>query len=549
MSAVVTLEPGRGDDRRAIQRALDRVGGRLVGEDGFRGAVLLKAGTYRVGGTLKIEKSGVVLRGEGSQQDGGTKLVFSSDNQIPCIAVGGDGKVREVDGGKSRITDRYVPVGSKTLTVRDGSRFRAGDRVQVFNRYNDAWIDLIDMRQFGWNTKYYATVNSPRRVAAVDGDVLTLHAPLVNPIDARLGGGEVVKYKHVGLVCDVGVEALRIEAEYSYPLSDDLPWWAVSLRHTEDFWIRQVTAANVGKSCVNIERACRRGTVEDCAMLDYKGVIRGGGRYGFLIDDCCFVLFQRCLTRNGRHDFISRSKVPGPNAFVDCRADMASSDIGPHSRWAMGFLYDNVKGPRIQVPNRHATGSGHGWAGAQQMLWNCFSTVMMCDAPKGAMNWSVGCVTAKIEGKVAAEPFGIWESHNVPVSPRSLYYAQLRDRLGPAAVRRVAASAQLAGPVWDALYDWEGEGVFGDAVTAWVGPGDVPRSKRLSVRISDLRLLDSGAEVVWEKVSGPGRVRFEPTESFARTARFADAGRYTLRATVADESGREATADVEVVID
>ncbi|MEM1305160.1 MAG: hypothetical protein AAGG46_09695, partial [Planctomycetota bacterium] len=82
--AVVTVEPGRGDDRRAIQRALDRVAEMPLGEDGFRGAVLLKKGAYRLGGTLKIDKSGVVLRGEGSQRDGGTKLIFQSDEQIPC---------------------------------------------------------------------------------------------------------------------------------------------------------------------------------------------------------------------------------------------------------------------------------------------------------------------------------------------------------------------------------------------------------------------------------------------------------------------------------
>ncbi|MEM8495627.1 MAG: hypothetical protein AAF663_09605, partial [Planctomycetota bacterium] len=159
----------------------------------------------------------------------------------------------------------------------------------------------------------------------------------------------------------------------------------------------------------------------------------------------------------------------------------------------------------------------------------------------------------KIEGKVAAEPFGIWDSHNAPVSPRSLYYAQLRDRLGPDAVRQVAAAPQLAGSIWDALYDWEGEGVFGPAVAALVSEGSGPPSKTpsktLRLRVADLRLLDARAETRWEKESGPGRVRFKQLDPLTWRADFTRAGRYTLQAIVEDRSGRRETADVDVFVD
>mgnify|MGYP004153189883 CR=1 FL=1 len=58
------------------------------------------------------------------------------------------------------------------------------------------------------------------------------------------------------------------------------------------------------------------------------------------------------------------------------------------------------------------------------------------------MNWTVGCVGAMNEGGwTTAEPFGWWESHGTPVEPRSLYLAQLRDRLGEAAVEDVRPEA------------------------------------------------------------------------------------------------------------
>jgi pectin methylesterase-like acyl-CoA thioesterase len=73
VDVVVTLHPSPdgGDDTSRIQAALDRAGTVEPGPDGLRGAVLLKGGTYRIKGSLQMQRSGVVLRGE----DGETLLV------------------------------------------------------------------------------------------------------------------------------------------------------------------------------------------------------------------------------------------------------------------------------------------------------------------------------------------------------------------------------------------------------------------------------------------------------------------------------------------
>src|SRR5215213_5885931 len=63
---------GGADDAPAIQAALDAVAARpLMG--GFRGAILLKPGSYNLGATLNIKASGIVLRGSGSAV-GGTEV-------------------------------------------------------------------------------------------------------------------------------------------------------------------------------------------------------------------------------------------------------------------------------------------------------------------------------------------------------------------------------------------------------------------------------------------------------------------------------------------
>src|SRR5206468_2288738 len=80
--------------------------------------------------------------------------------------------------------------------------------------------------------------------------------------------------------------------------------------------------------------------------------------------------------------------------------------------------------------NRGNAGSGHGWAGANQVAWNCTATSMMIENPPTARNYAIGCIT-KPQGD------GVFESVNQTVTPRSLYLAQLADRLGMQAVRNV----------------------------------------------------------------------------------------------------------------
>ena len=89
--AVETVSPGPGDDRAAIQAAIDAVSALPVGDDGFRGAVELTAGTYQVGDTLTIAAGGVVLRGAG-QGTRGTVLVATKKAQHALISLAGTGK-------------------------------------------------------------------------------------------------------------------------------------------------------------------------------------------------------------------------------------------------------------------------------------------------------------------------------------------------------------------------------------------------------------------------------------------------------------------------
>jgi hypothetical protein len=65
-----TLWPVVGDNSANIQAAIDKVSALPLDASGFRGAVLLKIGLYKLEKPLYIKASGVVLRGEGMSDIG-----------------------------------------------------------------------------------------------------------------------------------------------------------------------------------------------------------------------------------------------------------------------------------------------------------------------------------------------------------------------------------------------------------------------------------------------------------------------------------------------
>lgn len=447
LPVVETVDPAEGDCRALIQAAIDRVSALTPDANGFRGAVLLKKGLYLVGGSLYIRSSGVVLRGEGNSVDG-TVLNATQKSQHTLIILQGSGSgYGEVAGTKSRITTSYVPTGANSFDVTAGHIFAAGDKVVVQRTPNDAWITLLDMAQYGWAASGYKTTFE-RTITAVNGNTITVDIPVMDPMEIQYGGGEVYKSNIVGRISNSGIENMRLESDFEGDSDENHGWNGIQLNRAENCWVRDVVVKYFGYAAINLSNMSRFNTVQDCAMIDPKSVTTGSRKYSFNLEgNATSNFFQRCITWGGRHDYVSGSKVPGPNVFLDCVSENTKADIGPHHRWATGQLYDNVYGGQIRVQNRKDMGSGHGWAGAQIMFWNCFSTKsdIKVESPAGARNWGVGCTGNTKYGN------GYWESWGTHVLPRSLYLQQLEDRLGAAAVQNIATTEQLNNTLRGAL--------------------------------------------------------------------------------------------------
>jgi hypothetical protein len=457
-----TVRPQSGDDRARIQQAIDAVSKRAPDANGFRGAVLLEKGTYQVDGTLYIRKSGVVLRGRG-QCKSCTTLVATRRKKHDLIRVEGKGEgVAQVGKTKRTITSSYVPVGSRKLQLDGQGKalpFRVGDSIAVVRTPNQRWIDELSMGRWGWKPSSYV-ITHERTVTAVKGNTLWVDIPFVDTIERKYGGGHVYLASVAGRIERCGVEDLRLVSEHASSRDENHAWNGVVLSRVKDGWVRRVSVVHFAYSAVTVDRTSAFNTVEEVAMLDPVSQITGGRRYSFNVGHrgAIGTLFQRCYSRGGRHNFVTSARVAGPNVWLDSVAEKNYSDDGPHHRWSTGLLFDNTKGDELNVKNRESSGTGHGWAGAQTMFWNCRYRSMICDAPRGAMNWVVGSTGRKLaSSRSPYEAFGWWESHDKPVKPRSLYLQQLQDRRGAKAVAAVTIPAQRGSSIDRAISLWAGK--------------------------------------------------------------------------------------------
>jgi hypothetical protein len=405
-----------------------------------------------VEGSLTIQAGGVVLRGAGVQSGSvGTTIRATGRKQRTLIRLGsGRAERREVAESRQTITDAYVPWSARSFSVASAGGFKAGDRIVIHRPSTEAWIRELGMDRImnrpgakaGSTTQWKAgqfDLDFERTIVAIDGNRVTLDAPVMNALDAKFGGGAIYRATF-SRIAECGVEALRLESDYERgkeTSDEEHAWIAIGIGAVENAWVRDVTAVHFSHA-VQAEGDSIFVTVQDCAHLDPVSQITGSRRYSFSLNGQ-YGLVQRCHARGARHTFVTSSRVRGPNVFLDGTAVQAHADTGPHHRWAVGTLYDNISDDnQIRAQDRQWAGSGHGWAGAQQVFWNCTSRTFVVQQPPTAQNYAIGCIGEFEPGdwnKTAAN--GAIDAAGEHVLPRSLYLAQLEARLGAAAVANI----------------------------------------------------------------------------------------------------------------
>src|ERR1035437_4193595 len=144
----VIVAPVSGDETMQIQRALDYVGSLPADPNGLRGAVLLMRGRHKVFGGLQITNSGVVLRGQGADENG-TILIAAGNDRRTLIQIFGRRDLTTHSNAGWQIADEYVPVGAVSFHLTDASGLKTGDRLQVVRPSTKEWIAQLGMTDFG----------------------------------------------------------------------------------------------------------------------------------------------------------------------------------------------------------------------------------------------------------------------------------------------------------------------------------------------------------------------------------------------------------------
>jgi len=427
--------PEKGDAQELIQNTIDEVAKIPLNKSGFRGAILLKKGIYRIPGTIRITTGGIVLRGEGADENG-TVLIASGKGQRTLLTISGSSSSIELKDTRIAVTDPYVPVGSFNFHVEDAKNYHVGDLITLQRSGNEKWIHDLKMDQIAerpgtkqWKAKEY-DLKFERVVTLIEGNKITVDQPVVMAIDKEYGGG-LVYHIMDARISENGVENILFKSDFSSETDEDHGWYAIQFQNSQNGWVKNVVAKYFGNGCVSMAGSSKYITVTDSKCLDAKSVITGGRRYSFNINgQMCLVM--NCETTEGRHDFVTGARVCGPNVFYNCKASNTHADIGPHHRWSVGTLYDNVTTDgEINVQDRGNYGSGHGWAGANQVLWNCTAKEVTVQTPwVSAKNWCIGLTGGKDPGRFKDRMDGEWEGLNQPgLSPASLYIAQKNQSL------------------------------------------------------------------------------------------------------------------------
>jgi hypothetical protein len=444
-----TLEPAAsGDDTPRIQAAIDALARLPIAANGFRGALQLHAGTYRIAGTVNVNASGIVLRGDGSAENG--TILVAQGAPRTLIRVAGDGQWQPA-GRRHAILDDYVPVGANTITVDDDRELKVGDRVVVQWTMDAAFIHAIGMdgippRPDGRRVRQWATnmrLRFDRRIIAIEhtdkGERITLDAQLTTAMH-RSDGTTVWRYDFPGRIANCGIENLRSDGsafekapDFGHPQARDEDERFVgggyfdslfaAYDSIENAWMRNIVVTHYPR-IVSIDQFARAVTVQHVQGININTPPTSAPPHAFGIDGQENLLQDCTLAGAYNHVWMTQSHVPGPNVFRNCSATGDHLDAGPHERWASGTLYEGLHTQgSIVIQNRSNMGTGHGWAGAYNVMWNCDVNTYFVESPPGAYNWAFGTVSRSPgRGSIVISP-------GKHVEPESLYEEQLKERL------------------------------------------------------------------------------------------------------------------------
>jgi hypothetical protein len=336
----------------------------------------------------------------------------------------------------------YQPVNPPSASVP----FAVGDNIIVQRPQTQSWIDAIGMDLLTDPWTPGTGLEFERRITAMNGNQITIDAPLCNPIESAWTTGQVFQVTDAGRIQQSGVENLCGIGQISDYPSNILTGCFIVFNNIKNGWVRDVYMAGWGNG-ISLNSGSKWCTVQNCQYADPATGTSSAAPAAYTIGDGVqMCLMQRCASGGGYyHIMVTQAGTAGPNVFLNFTSSGTHYNGGPHQRWAAGALFDNITmapdsqggyTPYLAINNRGNDGSGQGWAAGFSVMYNCQVPQFQLEQPANTTNqynWVIGGIGSE---RTYSDP-GIYDAPGTIVNPRSLYLEQLRERLGGAAVENI----------------------------------------------------------------------------------------------------------------
>ncbi len=393
IKAILAIRPTGHDDTPLLQNAIDHVAALPLQHDGFRGAILLRPGTFKIDGHLEIRASGIVLRGSGTS----TILIAEGNDRRTLIEAGA-----AADPSIATPIDitADAPVGATTFTLANTSGLAVAQHVVLRRPSTPDWIKSIGMTglpgtfanaRLDWAPNSHDLVWD-RTITSINGNQIEVDAPITTALEKKYGGGTLALVQSNPPLQHIGIEDLTLDSAHDpkYPMDEDHSWLAIQLDRVEDAWVRNVTARHFVSSAVFVGHRARRITVADTRSESPVSEPGGYRRQSFVVYGQQ-TLITRCHADSAMNAFATGLLASGPNVFLDDEATNSLEPSGPFEGWASGVLYENVHVPnsKIEMILDQTRAQGAGWTAANSLIWNSTAQSLEAKGPDQAPNFVV----------------------------------------------------------------------------------------------------------------------------------------------------------------
>lgn len=438
----ITVAPGD-----SIQAALTQMSTFPKDASGFRGAVLLKAGTHIITNGVSFKCDGVVLRGESPTNT----FIYVNNNVFAnkaAIAVGGGGSGFMSTGNPSYVISADIKMGDTTASVTNASTlFQPGDHVILTHDRNAAFLYDHNMDGVTYWPDSQCILAWYLVVKSVSGDVITFTEPMTYRL-LKSWNSKISKITKQWK--NIGIENFSIGFKQGAS-SADTDWAeAIRISRVTDAWVQNVrTYAPPGATDMLLSHGIvlndvKCATIQNCNFR--KAYNQGGAGNGYLYHTirCDDILFKNCTAYDGRHNFA----LNGTSSRIVFQNFVSSGNYllcDTHRYLNRAILVDggNFSTPAwsdscIGFSNRGTESSGSGYTATEAVIWNTkgnsggFFTSYLATLNTHGRGYAIGTYGSLNSVRVPSDPNtrvfkeGVGKSG---LQPSSLFNEQLKLRL------------------------------------------------------------------------------------------------------------------------